>query len=859
MDSASIVNTGRTGLYREFLQDECDLNCPLPFTPPALDLGATDGAMWDLFSHRADRFENFSNLVLKGNDPTDKDVAYPFHAFYFDGAHWLETPEGDTGYDMEGLQKVLSVPNAPTHAYGIGFHMLLESYPTLGTYRWFFFVGDAENHYGFRVHPDGHCEYVRKSGTSLVSVHTAKFALDEWYSIYLYHDQSGANPCGVYVNGTLVGTCSNLLVKSSIAPYTVRHQFMLGKGLSYNFVAAPTTFDTNKAHPACTYSADQMTVTGGLNFNYQSVPVASAFPHNAGNFYWEVQYIAGTYVWVGVADSEANFGLAPALIGWVLGTNNGRRWARQTGGGVNWIAATPIGTRIGFAYNGTTQKLSIYYNGVFKGTMPTVIVPENLLVPLVGGNAEFSCRLHAEPSTWAYSPPDASYQSLPSKSATSDVTDAPLFRGRGNLFRIRQGLPTQYEIGVLATNKVIPHIYGVNYRNGKMYPLNNRVYKWFPPYSGSVAGIVSGYIGIKTPIVDKGFYTFYAEFEGQAPIIIKRTNISPFEPYIQEGEAYDDFTNVQNTKKIWDTCHKSWGGANGGCVSQLVRIDKGVAHCYAYGDLYNGANSFGVGRRGEPTGRKTRIGSCLVSRKYYKPGIFRFKSKFPQLPGACAAIWTFHYEEAYPGDNLWQEFISQGLHKAGTDELGHWIVRNHEIDIETPSASKADPNQENATFTYGRFNSWLGELRNWDVPNNDVPEVDPNYSPVNDPAYWSEYTDTFIAFPTGAVNDNRWHDLVIDWNTEPSRIIFSIDGREITTLTTHVPTIPMKVWFGVWFPSAATKWAGRYANWDVQDFALKEFHYTPHPNAPFDLETETYPSVGLRPLTLKHFSDFAKE
>lgn len=853
MNSVTIVNTDVTNSYRTFIQDESDLDCPITFDIPVLDIGVNEGALWDLYNNRSDWFENFGNLSLHGNDT---DASHPFNSFYFDGSHWLESPTGYSGFDMEGLQIGLSGANDPNHKYGIGFHLMLNSYPPTGTYYWFFFVGDINNHYGFRIHDDGHCEYVRKSGVDFVSISTTVFDIDKWYSVYIYHDQSGITPCGLYINGILIGTCDNLLVKSSLPPYTVKHQFLFGKGIYYEFDSVSPTFDSNKAHVMCTYDETKMIVTGNVSYNYQSVAVASKFPHNNGNYYWEIQYIAGTYVWVGVADSKADFTLSPAVIGWVLGTSNGRRWARQTGGGVNWIAATPIGTRIGLAYNGTTQKLSIYYDGVFKGTMPTVITPESsYLVPIVGGNAQFSCSLHAEESSWLYSPPDESYVPLPNMLTPINVDNAPLFKGRGNLIRVTKN-PTQNEIDILGNPYVLPNVYCTNYKTNQSYDVTNRIYKFIAPNSEDPNNIIPGYLKLKTPILDTGFYTFYAKFDGQSPIVIKKININSLDNYINSESVFDDFNDIQHTKNIWSVCHKSWGGANGGCVSQLVKIERGIVHCYAYGDQYNGENTFGVNRIGLPTGRKTRIGSCLVSKKYFTPGIFRFKCKYPNLTGACCAIWLFHYEEAYPGDDIWEECISDGLHKSGSDEIGHYIVRNHEIDIETPSATKADPNQENASFNVGRFNSWLGVLRNWSVPNSDVPESDPNYSSVNDPEYWSEYTDTFINFPIGAVNDDEWHDLVIDWNTNPSRIIFSIDNQTITTLTTHIPTIPMRVWFGIWFPSSGTKWAGSNANWEIQDFSLKEFQYTKYEDAPYNVKSETYPNVGLRPLTIKHFTDF---
>lgn len=876
MESSSIVNTGRDNLYRFFQQDAYDLNCPLEFTPSLIDIGAEDGALYTLFRDRTDQFENFANMVLKG---PDLDVAYPFHAFYLDGSHWMESPtDAPSGTDFYHLVQVGENANSDEQAYGIGFHFLADSFPNAGTIKWLFFTGTRSDHIGVFLDAQALIHYIRRDrgGTTYSSVQQAVVGpinAGEWYSVYIKHDQSGRTPSGMYVNGHFTSLSAPygeylplnlgaLLKVKSYAPAvtnkdpmgTTPGAFVLGCGPAFSTQLAPPTFSTVLAGPGWFYSNTNLTVENDINYNYQSQAVTSAFPATGKNYYWEVNFDSGQYAWMGVCDSRADFTKSPAVIGWVMGMHNGRRWWRQTGGGVNWRDPIPPGSRIGFGYNGTTQKLSIYYDGGLWGTMETVISPESgKLLALIGADGGGKFTLCASPSSWRYSAP-LNYLPLPTVEGSKDdgVSLSPLFRGRMRMFRIRKSLPSDYEIQVLGYNMVAPHIYCKN-REGNTYNLDGRVYKWYDN-QGDDRTEAPGYIGIKTPIVPRGFYTFYAEHRGVTKII-KRCNIKPFEPLLNTGPQYDDFTNISNTKRLWDVAHKSWGGANGGCAGQLIKITKGVAHCLAHGDMYDGPDIFGVGRRGEPVNRKTRVGSCLVSRHYYTPGIFEFRCKYPPLPGACSAIWTFHYEEAYPGDNLWNEFITDNLHKAGTPELGHWIVRNHEIDIETPSASKADPNQENATYDYGRFNSWLGEQRNWDVRNNDVPEHDPMYSPVNDPAYWSEYTDSFVRWPVN-VHDNQFHNMRIDWNTEPAKIMFHVDGVHIHTITQHVPTIPMKIWVGIWFPSANTKWAGAKANWQTQDFQMSQFRYTPHTGAPFALKTESYPDVGIRPLTIRHFEEF---
>lgn len=821
---------------RTFTTGEYDLNCTFMEPFPYIDLGTTMHALWGLFTDRTDYLRNFDNMVLEGSD---EDVAFPFHSFYFDGSHNLKTPSGDAGFDLEGLQQVGSVRNAGSSAWGIGFQVMPESFPAPGTYRWVFYVGTLTNHFGFRIHSDGRGEYIRKSESSIESVYTAVLYVDEWHSVYLAHDHSGINTCGVYLNGNLIGAVSTMMVKSAGTGNTDSHPFYLGKGPKYSFSSAPAAWDANKAGGGYTFSADSMTVIAQSTAGYQSCPATGQLTA-ADKVYWEVVYNSGTYVWAGVAPPTADFSLSPALIGVCFAFHNGRRWNAQTGGGTNWITSTPVGTVVGFAWNGPAGTLTIYRNGVLAGMLPyTITAP---VMPYIGSQYACNLTLKAAANAWTYSPPDGTYTAMPGTEVTNDQGDAPFFRGRARLFRICKGYPAIPEIQALAKVDLLPNIYAENGSGQKFY-INSAVYKWYTE---------GQYIGIKTPNIPAGTYSLYAEFNGRN-IFLREIIINKFSDLLRGEAFHDDFTDFSALSDNWELANKAWGGNNGGCSAHLVRIKKGEIRCAAYGDLYRGSAIYGVDNRGNPSGKQTRVGSCLVSKHYYKPGIFKFKCKYPKLTGACSAIWVFHYEEAYPSDNLWSEVLSDGLHKSGNSELGHWIVRNHEIDIEIPSALKTDANQEAATYANGRFNTWRGELRNWDVPNNDVPTNDSMYSPTNDPAYWSEYTDKFLPLPGGPINDGEIHELLIDWNTNPEEVKFYIDGTLVTTNTTHVPTIPMKVWFGIWFPSASVKWAGKSADWIMQEFILYDFQYLPHEGAPYTDAPESYPRVGYKPITFTNF------
>ena len=109
------------------------------------------------------------------------------------------------------------------------------------------------------------------------------------------------------------------------------------------------------------------------------------------------------------------------------------------------------------------------------------------------------------------------------------------------------------------------------------------------------------------------------------------------------------------------------------------------------------------------------------------------------------------------------------------------IVRNQEIDIETPTGLKSAPND--ISFAHARFNTWVGE------------------NP-------GEHTDNFDAL-NHPMNDGRFHVYRFDWHTTASpgarpRVEFYIDELCYQTNYTHIPTIGGRFTLGLWFPT----WAG---------------------------------------------------
>lgn len=339
----------------------------------------------------------------------------------------------------------------------------------------------------------------------------------------------------------------------------------------------------------------------------------------------------------------------------------------------------------------------------------------------------------------------------------------------------------------------------------------------------------------------------------------------------RKTELYSDFSDLIEMRENWLVAHKQWGGTgvvgnqtallNGGVVRENVEVYpdysdvanavKGVLRLRGHGTYYDG-DVIGVDRIGHPApdGRKTEVGSALVTREYLGPGSFRCKLRSPYRKGAATALWTFHYEEIYENDPRWQSFLDEGLHAQGNEDDGYYIVRNHEIDIEYPTALKDAVDMEDVSADKARLNTWEGELRTWDLP-----ESDPNY--------FSEYTDFFEKWVDEALSDGKWHEIRFDWHTgeqnppagKPAkRVDFYVDGVLKWTNTTHIPDIPGRLWIALWYPRApGNRWAGHSADYIYDSIDVDYFHYIPFPDEPVRQLGETYPADVWRDWKWENF------
>lgn len=148
--------------------------------------------------------------------------------------------------------------------------------------------------------------------------------------------------------------------------------------------------------------------------------------------------------------------------------------------------------------------------------------------------------------------------------------------------------------------------------------------------------------------------------------------------------------------------------------------------------------------------------------------------------------------------NLKSPIFTTLANAASLDPVEGGLIRNEEIDIETPTALKM---QSEISYRHARFNNWVG---------------------INS----GEYTDKFDDLGK-AMNDGQFHTFRFDWHTGNSsfgsqRVEYYIDDFCYQTNYTHVPTIGGQLTLGIWFPT----WTGK-PDFDTQELEVDWVRITP--------------------------------
>ena len=288
---------------------------------------------------------------------------------------------------------------------------------------------------------------------------------------------------------------------------------------------------------------------------------------------------------------------------------------------------------------------------------------------------------------------------------------------------------------------------------------------------------------------------------------------------------YDDFSSATLDSSKWLVAYRQWGGAdaNGGVIPQNVRVQEGKLIIEGHGDRYTGPLK-GINKDRSLRADGKRVGGAIATKDYFGSGSYEVRMKILPKFGVSSAIWTFHYQEYYPGH---AEYVAKPV---GAPD---YYASNHEIDIEMPGRPGAA--HQDISFSRALFNTWTGE---------------------NDDEYRVDYNE--LSAPQ---DDGQFHTYRFDWHTggngETARVDFYVDGVLEGTNFEHIPTKKSRLWIAAWFPDG---WAGT-PDFDTDTLEVDWVRITPFNEPNDETAFESFPNFGWAdadptPVAEYFFEDF---
>lgn len=691
--------------------------------------------------------------------------------------------------------------------FGVQFYPL--TMPSAGEKRFVMFSGGYDQRLSLHFESTGDLVFIWEGagGVRLELRLPAEVEAGRWTGVWIKHKPGGSPLLQMKSNRGAVASVEGGIPYFVPTMSEADSAIYIGRGVSDgSTVPDPQYFKPENTHPDINIlSANE--IGHSVDKYLTALPGEPMLP-GTGSYYVEIANRDSYDIHFGVAEPGGDLATALGVIGWACNTINGRRFNHQTGGGTNWKTAIPRNSIIGLLYDSDNGQIEVFVDGVSRGRP---FAAGSISVPVVFGisgvsniasSLYFNARVAVSRTMWVYQ--QVGINEFP-RSVTVVPGDLTYFDGYVRSLFLRK---TDYVSDLIQEDMINPDLeYSLVWRD----------------VTGTVEHVVTENIVKVTdsliiqtvPNLPPGIYELFVR-KGAFRTSYKTFTIHPFE---YTGQALElDFSTATNDelRRGLLKAHKQWGGVNGGVIAENIILDReaGLLRIRACGDNYTGPLR-GVDTFGKRTEFSTRMGGCVATREYFGPGSYRVVAKLPRKDGVVSAFWTFHYEEGYPGHPLYNQHLADGLRRNGNPERGYYTVRNHEIDIEIPTALKGDADMEVVSYRNARFNTWWGENRNWDVPETD-------------PAYWTEYTDDFIDHGV-ETNDGQFHEFRFDWHLGASpRVEFYIDGDLKHIVSTDIPDIPGRFWVGLWFPSAArNRWAGKFADFEEEWMEVKSISIQP--------------------------------
>lgn len=309
-------------------------------------------------------------------------------------------------------------------------------------------------------------------------------------------------------------------------------------------------------------------------------------------------------------------------------------------------------------------------------------------------------------------------------------------------------------------------------------------------------------ITYRMPDLTPGDYTVYATSDNGSTNTMPIT-IVDFDDFVVTDDYSSDFSDDCATRENWMCANYAYGGeqdgavySNGGVSVQNLKLLDGSIVLQAHGDNYTG-NVFGVDENGNKAGRKTRVGSEVVSRNYFGFGSFTFTVRFPTEQGVAFSLWLENRQRIYSDDSRYATYAGRGLTER-TDSFGTYVEQLHRVGLNWPQKLfYQDPGEDPSACAVELLTS---------IEDGTSGETRTKYN-----------TEEFLS-------DGEEHTVTFVWSSTVVEIL--VDGNPVGSSSANVPFTPMRAHAAIWFPSVTDDyWAGQSAPWVSDGAVLYSFEY----------------------------------
>ena len=306
---------------------------------------------------------------------------------------------------------------------------------------------------------------------------------------------------------------------------------------------------------------------------------------------------------------------------------------------------------------------------------------------------------------------------------------------------------------------------------------------------------------------------------------------------------FEDWGSAKIDSLKWYSPRKKWGNGNNGVIPENLKFEKDtvfgkektVLSFYGNGDAYTGSLS-GL------NGNKARVGSMLVSKRFFASGVYEIVFKIGDSEkgkpvGMIPAIWTYAYRFVKHSEDKYKKFDSKNPAYHPVLDKHKWGGCEYWSEIDFPEFGK---NQElnkalfntfmNANFhsqiiptptvTDGKYHTmkmtWQTELIPIEITDSQVAEDGGLWWVQDEKVKFENYRGN----PLKRLGKDKYSVYA------GKEVLYELDGKVIGRSTSFIPAMAAQLNLGVWFP----EWGGK-APWERAKMSISSVKITPLNNS----------------------------